>query len=198
MTPIFKNKPNNVHIIKGKEVWESRSVAVVVVVLVKCRNEIYTLGEKRSMIMADAPGKWVVPGGYMDYNESGWDCVCRELFEETSFNINNYNTDILFDNYKQPFFVKTEPDENRQNIVLNYCVVFKLENLPKEIYTYHDKEIEKLDWILTKNIDLPKYKWAFNHNLRIKMALTKYNSVKWKLKLKRILKKLRTLITRVK
>jgi 8-oxo-dGTP pyrophosphatase MutT (NUDIX family) len=203
MKPTFKNRPNRSHYIQtgigeGYELWESRSVAVVGIVLAKCKRKIYVLGEKRSMIMADAPGKWVAPGGYIDYNENGWNCLRRELYEETSFNVDNYNDELLFDNNREAFFVKTEPDENRQNIAMNYCLVYKFKFLPKEIELYHDKEIEKLKWIPIKEIDLPEYDWAFNHNERIKMALTKYKSQRWKILLKRLLKSFRTLIMHVK
>jgi len=198
MRPIFNNKPNTSYIIDEKEVWISRSVAVVIVVLAKCKRKIYVLGEKRSMNMMDEPGKWVVPGGYIDYNEDGWDCLRRELYEETSFFIDNYNKQLCFDNDQQPFFIKTEPDENRQNITINYCLVYKFDHLPKEIELYHDKEIDELQWILIKDIDLPKYNWAFNHNQIIKMALNKYKSQKWQILIKKLIKKFHTLIMPVK
>lgn len=195
MKPTFNNKTNTSHIIDGKEIWISRSVAVIAIVLVKHKGKMYVLGEKRSKIMADAPGKWVVPGGYIDYNENGWNALRRELYEETSFIVDNYENELLFDNDKNPFFVKTEPDENRQNIAMNYCLVYKFKYMPKHVELYYDKEVEKLKWIPLKEIDSSEYEWAFNHNERIKMALTKYKSQRWKILLKRLAKKFHTLIT---
>jgi 8-oxo-dGTP pyrophosphatase MutT (NUDIX family) len=199
MIPIFNNKQNTSFIFDDKEVWISRSTAVVAIVIGIYKRKKYVLIEKRSNSMPDSPGKWVVPGGYIDYNESGWDCFRRELYEESGLNIDLYKDNIIFDNDKQPFFVKTEPDENRQNIVLNYCTVIKFNNknkIPFHVETFQNLEIDCVKWILINEINNIQYNWAFNHNLRIKMALTKYNSEKWKLK--NILKRLRILIMLVK
>lgn len=196
MNRLFNNTPNTSYIIDNKEVWVSRSAAVVAIVIAIHKGKKYVLAEKRSETMPDAPGKWVVPGGYIDYDESGWNCLRRELYEETSFFLDTYEKNILFDNDKQPFFVKTEPDENRQNIALNYCVVIKFfKDIPRYVEDFKDSEISKIRWLKLSEIDNSEYEWAFNHKERIKMALTKYNSKKWKIK--NLLKRLRILITHV-
>ena len=66
MKPQFKNRPNNVYKIKDKEVWESRSLAVVAVLFSISKNGIYVLSEKRSQSMQDEPGKWALVSGYLD------------------------------------------------------------------------------------------------------------------------------------
>ena len=73
--------------------------------------------EKRSPIM-DQPGKWCVPCGYMDCDESGIEAVIREVFEETSFYIPDLKHRLKSDNKGQPFFINTDPSENRQNIAI--------------------------------------------------------------------------------
>jgi 8-oxo-dGTP pyrophosphatase MutT (NUDIX family) len=174
MKPIFKNRPNKSYKIGNKEIWESRSPASVGIIFGFINKDLYVLAEKRAKIMPDAPGLWVVPCGYMDWDENGWDALRREVYEETSFFIDDYKEYIVFNNDKQPFYVMTEPHENRQNVALNYCLVFDFckIGLPLEVEQYKDKEIEKVRWIHYSKIN--NYKWAFEHNKRIKMALKKF------------------------
>ena len=173
MKPVFKNKENKQYNVDGKEVWESRSVAVGVVIFAAVEDMLYVLIEKRSKKMPDGAGLWVVPSGYIDYNENGWDAIRRETYEETSFFIDTYKKDILFDNDKQPFYVHSEPNENRQNIVLWYTLLidFTKKGLPEEILSYKNSEIDGVEWLSTEKLN--SHKWAFNHKERIKMALNK-------------------------
>lgn len=188
MTPEYCNKSNDLYlsfkfpkfletifkyIFNYKEIWDSRSVATVGVIFAYNDDKIFVLAEKRSDTMPDAPGKWVAPGGYLDKNESGWDSMRRELYEETSLNTNDYSEDILFDNNKEPFFVKSNPDENRQNIVLNYCVIidFSEKTLP-DIENFKNSEVAELKWVQANEVFL--YDWAFEHGKRINMALNFY------------------------
>lgn len=170
-SPIFKNRPNPVHIVNGKEVYEHRSSATVAIILALYKDHIYVLAEKRSANMPYGAGLWVAPGGFFDYDEDGWDSLRRETYEETSFLIDDYEKHIIFDNDKEPFYVRTSPDENRQNIVLNYCIVFDFEKLPIDIEQHTNSEVTKVKWILIEDIN--KYNWAFEHDTRIKMALNK-------------------------
>ena len=50
-----------------------------------------------------------------------------------------------FDN----LIVVTDTKENRQNIVLCYCLIYDFEKigLPKHVENYKDSEIEKIKWI---------------------------------------------------
>jgi 8-oxo-dGTP pyrophosphatase MutT (NUDIX family) len=183
--PIFKNRDNPEHKIdnrtfwqrilfwrkpKIKTIWESRSAAVIIVLILRCKEKIYTLIEKRSSTMMDQPDKWCLPCGYLDWDENGWEAVTRELFEETSIYLLDYEKCIVNDNNKQPFFVNTDPSENRQNVALSYCILMDVDELPQEPLSYKDKEIDKLEWILIEN--LKNYDFAFNHGERIKMAVT--------------------------
>ena len=55
--PIFQNRPNSEYQVEGKTIWNSRSVAIVGVILAKFDKEIYALIERRSDTMLDQPGK---------------------------------------------------------------------------------------------------------------------------------------------
>lgn len=176
MTPKFKNRENKLHKINGKDVWESRSPAVVVVILAIWKDNIFVLGEKRSETMMDVPGKWVVPCGYIDWDEHGWEAVRREVYEESGLDINKYKRYLVHDNDQQPFYVQTNPAENRQNIALTYCLIYDFSaiGLPQEPVNHKDSEVEKLEWIPIERIFNTKYDWAFNHDERIEMAVNKF------------------------
>jgi len=176
MKPKFKNRGNEeVKLPDGRTVWLSRSPAVVAVVLAIHKDNIFVLAEKRSKTMMDAPGMWAVPSGYLDWDESGWDAVVRELYEETSFYVPKFESNLIFDNDKEPWFVRTDPGENRQNIALSYCLIYDFsKRLPTEIETYKDSEIEEIKWIPVEQVLTSGKQWSFNHDERIEMAVEKF------------------------
>ena len=102
--PSFKNIANKFHKDKnGNPFWESRSVAVEIVVLALYKKEVYVLIEKRSNTMMDSPGKFCMPSGYIDYNESGWEAAIREVYEETGIYLPDYDHLLVTNNNKEPF-----------------------------------------------------------------------------------------------
>ena len=177
MKPQFNNRSNKVYKIDGQEIWESRSPAVVAVLFGITKNGTYVLSEKRSQNMQDEPGKWVLASGYIDWDESGWDALIREVYEETSFYMPNFEKYLIHDNNKTPFFVNTDPSENRQNVALSYLLVydFKKKGLPRKVESYKDSEIEKVKWINFK--DIFKYTWAFSHDKRIINGFYSYQTL---------------------
>jgi len=159
---MFKNKPNKPHItVDGREIWESRSVAVVPIVIGYYKNDVYVLVQRRGH-STDSPGKWSLPCGYLDWNENGWDAVRREVFEETSFLIDKHENELRHSNDKRPIHVNTEMDENRQNVALIYRLSFHFKELP--IYVENFKTVETLEVKWIKLIDVNNYEWAFNHD----------------------------------
>jgi len=177
MKPVFKSRENKVHIIDGKEVWESRSNAICSVIFGIYENDIFVLSEKRSSNMPEGKGLWVVPSGYLNYDEDGWDAMRRETYEETSFFVDKYKKYLMYDNDKEPFYTHTKPSENRQNVAIWYCLLydFSKSKLPKEIEKHKDKETDEVKWLSIKEIS--SYNWAFNHDERINQAFSMLISV---------------------
>lgn len=173
--PVFKNRPNKFHKDKdGKAFWESRSVAVEAVVFAIYGEHAYVLIEKRSAKMMDSPGLWCVPCGYLDYDESGWEAIVRELYEETGLDVEAYNASIIATNNRQPFGVITDPRQNRQNVVLEYCIVMdfnkSMQKFPDYVSSYKNKEIAEIRWMPFDDRTNSEYVWAFNHDERIAEA----------------------------
>lgn len=166
----MKNFPVKVD---GKVYWISRSVATVGFVFKLVGNTIYTLIEKRGKGAADNVGSYCVPCGYIDYDETGEECIVREIFEETGFKCKQGKIQMVS--------VNTDPrKDDRQNISIHY--IYKAEE--NELYNRlvanggEVDEIDEVDWLPTASIDrfsvkilednFKDKKWAFNHDSLIK------------------------------
>lgn len=146
-------------IYKGKEFWYSRSVACVLFAFSKnAEGEWCVLANKRGEGTPDNQGLWNVSCGYLDYNENGEECARRENFEETGIFINLEK--IKF------WKVKTEPDENRQNVVLRYYAILDEQSTKFSTENSESGEVSDIKWIPLSEID--NYQWAFGHGEAIK------------------------------
>lgn len=155
----LKNFPT---VVDGKTYWISRSVAVVGFVFARVNKQLCILANKRGEGTPDFQGKWNVPCGYLDYDETGEEGCVREIFEETGVKLNP--TDMKF------IQVNTDPvNSNRQNVSLRYRTYLSEEFA--KIITFTNKnsesnEVDDIKWIPIRDID--NYEWAFNHNELIK------------------------------
>ncbi len=173
----FKNVTNPSHMVKDSQgervVWESRSVAVNCVVMVCLRDkksikDSYVLVSRRGPNAADFQGKLNLVAGYLDWNESGKEAVMRETWEECGLDLQSLMRDslVLKNHMDQPWHVKTEPDENRQNISLRYGVFLHIgkNNLPTLSLKNNEieGEVEEAWWMPIS--DILNHNWAFNHD----------------------------------
>ncbi len=185
-SPIFKNKPNGRIQMKytapdgavnSMDYWISRAVAVVGVVFAIKDNSISVLIEKRSKNMRDETLKMGVPCGYLDWDETKYDAMVREVYEETSFYMKDYEKFLIFNNNKMPFMCKDDPSENRQNVSDIYLTVFDFDNepdkFPVDVEKFSCHEVEFVRWMSLREFynTCNNYHWAFNHDETIKSAL---------------------------
>jgi 8-oxo-dGTP pyrophosphatase MutT (NUDIX family) len=191
--PKFKNIPND-HVTFGfhsphsgisvrQDYFISRAVAVVGVVFISIVGDnMRVLVTKRSEKMRDEAGKYGVPCGYLDWNETLYDAMVREVYEETSLYLPNYEEFLVTNNNKKSFTVHDKPTDNRQNVSHIFLSVYdfnkNVSNVPTEIESYKDKETAEVMWMslleFYQKYDT-EYSWAFNHNETIKDALKFYN-----------------------
>jgi 8-oxo-dGTP pyrophosphatase MutT (NUDIX family) len=190
--PTFKNRPNE-HVMlyhndfQGNKTrldyWISRAPAVVGIVFafgVEGGSRVLVI--KRSNEMRDEPNKYGAPSGYLDWDESGFDGMIREVYEETSLYLPDYDPFLIYNNHEQPFYVHTDPlTDKNQNVSLTYLMVYDFHKepdfFPKEIENYTDKETAKVEWLKLQDFYNTQYEWAFNHNNRIEMAMRYYKKV---------------------
>lgn len=176
--PTFKNRQNSYYRDEnGKMIWVSRSCAIEINLFAIYNHRVYALIQKRSGTMMDCPNMWGITSGYLDWDESAWECGIRELYEETGIDIEKYKESIIEDNNHQPFNTLTEPYRNRQNVILEFIIILNFDKsgqqFPIEIEEYKNKEIAVVEWLDMENFLLTekeKRTWAFGHDERILKA----------------------------
>jgi len=127
-------------------------------------DNIFVLIGKRGIGCPDKIGFYNIPSGYLDFNESGTEAAIREIYEETGLYLPDIDkSKIIFDKMDQPWHVKSEPDENKQNVSLRYGIVFNVDEFPVLTNEFSEpNEVEELLWVKISDID--KYEFAFNHD----------------------------------
>ncbi len=177
----FNNRDNKSYRVSDdKIVWESRSPALVGVIITEFEGEEYVLIGKRGVGAADNQGRYNVPCGYLDWDETGHDGICREVYEETGLYIPDILNDevpgiLVSENYMdQPFYVNTDPKENRQNVSLSYGLYFVCDKLPElSIENCEPDEVSEVKWI--KLTQMESYDFAFEHDVRIQYFIDMLN-----------------------
>jgi 8-oxo-dGTP pyrophosphatase MutT (NUDIX family) len=151
---IFSNRPNPV-------AYLSRHVAVMVVPVFYFETEAFVPLGQRSNKVSDA-GKFCLPCGYLDYDESGSEAAVREAYEELGLDLRGLLPD-------QPWFVQSDPEKDaRQNVTLRFGCVVTCDRLPELMIDGH--EVVAAEWrnalsaIVANDL-------AFNHAAIIKQFL---------------------------
>lgn len=148
----------------GEVEWVARNIAALVLVAGYDKNlNRYILANQRGPKTPDPEfrGRWCMPCGYLDYDETIKEAAAREVFEETGVVINPKNL-ILF-------YINDNPNEDkRQNVTFRFRYTIKeyIEDIKLTSKNSEDKEVSDIKWIPIHEIN--NYKWAFNHDKIIK------------------------------
>ena len=138
-----------------REYWISRSIAVVVFLFAKDTfNQEYILAEQRGTGTPDPEyiGKYCVPCGYLDYDETIVQAAQRELMEETGliiptsdFKLVNIN-DLPESDKRQNVFVRVNKENYRyeMNVLKSFPIGFML---PK--YEREEEYVDQIDTLET-------------------------------------------------
>lgn len=113
------------------------------------------LGKRTGKILET--GKWALPGGFVDRDETVSQAVLRELREETGW---EGEVISLFRINSNP----NRPHEDRQNIAFDFFVK------PLRQIGNKDHESSKVEWISIDKL-LPMDTFAFDHGDSIKLYL---------------------------
>jgi ADP-ribose pyrophosphatase YjhB (NUDIX family) len=112
--------------------------------------------EKRTGDLLES-GKWSLPSGFLNRDETAAEGIVREVKEETG-----WDSEVI-----TLFRINTNPDrphEDRQNIALEFLVkAIKKTGEP-------DKESSKVEWIAIDKL-IPLSDFAFDHGETIKLYL---------------------------
>lgn len=143
----------------GATVWRSRSVAVCAMIR---SNDDSILITKRSDTMDTNPGKWCLPCGYLDYNESIHQALIREVLEEVGLNIDK-ECAILYHINDAP------GSDHLENITFHFLIDLPI-NAADIPITLSD-EVSTHAWLSHDDIMADKFEGkeaAFGHFKRIK------------------------------
>lgn len=172
----FMNRENEkATLADGRIVFLSRSTAVVVCVVCVVDGVPHVLmGERGEAV--DHSGKWCMPCGYLDWDETLDEAVVREVFEETGLDLTSIAKDkVIYYDRRMPHEVISSPGENRQNVAHIFGVVFR-GPLPKldPSAAIASKEVAQSEWVKLstipklEDVESPlKNMFAFKHDLRI-------------------------------
>lgn len=175
----FNNRENElITDTNGKQHWISRSMAVAGVIIALHGKDIYVLTEQRTAIL-DEPNKWGVISGYLDWDETTYEAIKRETYEETAFDIDKYENNLIYDHNKEPFGITSRGSADvKQNVTLSYIFIYKFDQMPLEIEQFTSDEVSKVKWLNLEDFlrDEAEIEWAFDHNKKIHIAIQKFLS----------------------
>lgn len=173
----FNNRRNEcIHTTDGRELWLSRSVAVVVCVLVVVRQQPYILINRRGIGVPDFQGYWNLPCGYLDYDENTSQAGVREVWEECGVNLLELMPVASVAFFDMPWDVNSEPTFAKQNVTIHHGLVIERAALPALTNANNEpNETMEIRWQPLDQIH--ELEFAFNHGARIVKFVTHVQAV---------------------
>lgn len=148
----FNNRVNWYIERDGNIEWISRSVTVLAILLFVVTDErgdryFVPLG-KRGDGLPDERGKWALPGGYLDWDETVGEALLREVYEELGLNLLDLqaNSRQFKGNLEQPYFVYSVP-QRLQNVTLWFPLMFWVQQLPPLAPQVPLDEVAETQWL---------------------------------------------------
>ncbi len=177
----FNNRENRCISFEGQELWISRSVTVLAVLIFvvgeqKLENAYVPLG-KRGIALPDEVGKWGLPGGYLDFDETAGGAVQREIWEELGLNVLAlHKVHGFVGQLDQPYSVFSEP-RRRQNVTLRFPLMFVMADgtiLPELNPQVGEDEVAEARWFGLR--EAMEMELAFEHQRIMEDCLAGYFS----------------------
>lgn len=167
----FHNKPNTKHItVDGKEIWDSRSVAVNGVILCRCRDALFVATSTRGTNAADFQLHQNLVAGYIDWNETATEAFIRETWEEIGLNLFNVMADfkVIHEDIFTPWEVNSDITNNKQNVSIRFGILFEIKTigeLPKLSTENNEVDNESVnpEWTPVNQLKTCP-NWAFHHD----------------------------------
>lgn len=184
MTPKFNNKPNVKVRIKSndEEHYISRAVSLDAVIMIREEDDFKVLITKRSNTMTSEPCKWCLPCGHLDWNETCYEGILREVYEEVGIYLPEHEVFLVENNADKEFNTNSKPSNSeRGNVAFQYVFVYDFKSItPTKLQ--HLKidynEVAEYKWVNLSDLFYNKLdiEWAFNHDQVIQSAYYFYQS----------------------
>ena len=167
-SPRFPNQPNAPYeVAPGKIVFDSRSVAVLAVVIARHRpsGAFHVLAGERGPAV-DQSDRWSLVCGYLDWNEDLRDAVRREIWEEAGVDVADLEAAGRATVPAQPVLVQSDPHGHRQNVTAQFPVELHVDELPAPTNTHADEgEVRQVAWLPLTAPLIQARPWAFEHDV---------------------------------
>lgn len=140
----------------GKTYWYSRAIVCVSTVFCKDNDmNIYVLANQRGTATDKEVGKWNLPVGFLDFNETTAQCAAREIFEETGVRV--APKALRLHN------INSKPDDGSQDVGFRYYAQLPgtIDQYPTNTRNMEKNEVVVAKWINIEQLD--DYTWAWNH-----------------------------------
>lgn len=168
MSKRFSNRANTPYqVAPGKTVFDSRSVAVLALVVAHVRptRTFHVLAGKRGSAV-DHTGQWCMVCGYLDWDESLDEAARREVFEEAGLDLVQLEAAGLAVVPEQPIFVRGTPSTHRQNVTAQFPIELCVDVLPQpSTENAEENEVDEIAWLDLDAGQIDARKWAFGHEL---------------------------------
>ena len=166
--------------VDGEELWISRSVTVLAVLVVICDGCAYVPLNQRGPDLPSEVGKWCLPGGYLDYDETIGGAVLREVWEELGLDLLALQAaHRLVGSIEQPSYVSSQP-RRAQNVTMHHPLLLFLSEeaqLPNLSPQVDRGEVVEARWFTLD--DALTMALAFNHQTVIQRCLTQEFAGHW-------------------
>lgn len=174
--PVFNNKENQqLELADGGHVWASRSCGVAGMVIVRdvikrkfCRvveYKDYVLLTKRGKSCDDNVGKFCMPCGFLDYDETLYDACRREIWEEAGVDVSDADQWLSNMDTGQPAWVGSNPSVGGQTVSCYFKFTYVIHDGSEFPSTSLEHclpgEVEEIRWVPVD--DAIKMDLAFNH-----------------------------------
>ena len=118
-------------------------------------GRLCVLANQRGTATDKEVGKWNLPVGFLDFNETCAECAVREVHEETGV--------VLDPKTVKLFNINSKPDDGSQDVGFRYYVNLSgtIDEYPLSTENMEKNEVIKAKWIPIAGLD--KYIWAWNH-----------------------------------
>jgi 8-oxo-dGTP diphosphatase len=126
-------------------------------IIIKDNKVLFVLRQKVANKIMLEEGKWGLPGGFFDRDESLTEAVKREVMEETGWEIDDL---VLFRINDNP----NRPKEDRQNV--DFIFIAKAINRTGS----HDDEVREVKWFPLDSLP-PMDQIAFDHGEDLELYL---------------------------
>jgi 8-oxo-dGTP pyrophosphatase MutT (NUDIX family) len=164
--PHFSSRPNlSYEVAPGKLVFDSRSIAVVALVIARHlpTGGFHALVGERGPAV-DQSDRWCLVCGYLDWDEDLRDAVRREVWEEAGLDLAHLEAAGAATLPSQPVFLQSDPRTHRQNLTAHFPVELHVDELPAPSAANADPgEVRQLAWLELTEPAVREKAWAFQH-----------------------------------